>query len=71
MSPDGELGYHGYFASADVRTGKLQWRFETDRYKGTVRDDGCGGVWSSPAVDKRLGLVFFVLPRRRRRTPAA
>jgi outer membrane protein assembly factor BamB len=58
VSPDGENGYRGYFASAALRTGKLRWRFETNRRAGgTVPNDGCGGVWSSPTIDSIDHLV--------------
>jgi outer membrane protein assembly factor BamB len=57
---DGEDGYHGYFASADLRTGKPQWVFETDvDADGRIANNGCNGVWASPTIDKRHGLVFF------------
>jgi outer membrane protein assembly factor BamB len=58
VSPDGEAGYRGYFVSASLRTGKLQWRFETNRRTGgKVPNDGCGGVWSSATLDRFNHLI--------------
>ena len=57
---DGQPGYHSYFASASLRTGKPQWEFQTDvTRRGRIVNNGCDGVWGSPAVDRRHGLVFF------------
>jgi polyvinyl alcohol dehydrogenase (cytochrome) len=60
VTPDGAAGYRGYAAAADVTTGRLLWRFETDRdARGRLRNDGCGGVWSSPTVIHRYGLAVY------------
>ncbi|MFN2544999.1 MAG: PQQ-binding-like beta-propeller repeat protein [Actinomycetota bacterium] len=60
VTPDGSNGYRGYFVSASLRTGKPRWIFETDvNAEGKVKNDGCGGVWSSGTVDLRHRLVFF------------
>ncbi len=53
---DGDSGYRGGFEAIDAATGKLRWRFETDPGGG---NRGCGNVWSSAAIDERLGLVYF------------
>ncbi len=37
----------------DAATGTLKWKFHTDL------GDGCGGVWSSPAVSPNRGSVYF------------
>jgi polyvinyl alcohol dehydrogenase (cytochrome) len=59
VSSDGGSGHRGYVASANVNNGSLVWRFETDvNTAGQVQDDGCGGVWSSPALDPVRKLVF-------------
>jgi polyvinyl alcohol dehydrogenase (cytochrome) len=60
-----EIPYRGGFVALDAKTGKLIWRFEVDRRVGAtgqidgVQNRGCGNVWSSPAIDPRLRLVFF------------
>jgi outer membrane protein assembly factor BamB len=59
VSPDGQRGHRGYVAAADLATGTLVWRFETDVDRhGKVLNDGCGGVWTSPTVDEADGLVI-------------
>jgi polyvinyl alcohol dehydrogenase (cytochrome) len=61
VSSDGQNGHRGYVAAADLRTGAPVWRFETDVVPGTTtpRNDGCGGVWSSPTVLAKLDLVVY------------
>ena len=60
-----EIPYRGGFVALDAKTGKLIWRFEVDRRVGAngeidgVQNRGCGNVWSSPAIDPSLRLVFF------------
>jgi outer membrane protein assembly factor BamB len=60
-----DIPYRGGFVALDAKTGRLIWRFEVDRrLDGSGRVDGvenrgCGNVWSSPAIDPRLRLVFF------------
>jgi polyvinyl alcohol dehydrogenase (cytochrome) len=45
-------GIRGGLLALDVRTGEQKWKFEPDR------GHGCGGVWSSPALDvKRKALI--------------
>src|SRR5437667_229650 len=51
----------------DAKTGKIRRRFEVDPMldpdgkplRGPGRNRGCGGIWSSGAVDERKRLVFF------------
>ena len=60
VTPDGHRGYRGYVVAADVTTGRTRWTFETDiDTNGKVRDDGCGGVWSSGSVLPGQQLVVF------------
>jgi outer membrane protein assembly factor BamB len=60
-----EIPYRGGFVALDAKTGKVVWRFEVDRrldrngHIDGVQNRGCGNVWSSPAIDPRLRLVFF------------
>ncbi|MGB6177491.1 MAG: PQQ-binding-like beta-propeller repeat protein [Methylocella sp.] len=62
---DGVNGYRGGFEAVDAATGELRWRFEVDpklNIQGQVvgaYNRGCGGVWSSAAVDTKDRLVFF------------
>ncbi len=57
--------YRGAFIAVDAATGRQVWRFETDPLldtNGNViggQNRGCGGVWSSPAVDAERRLVVF------------
>jgi len=59
------IPYRGGFVALDTKTGNLIWRFEVDRrldgkgHVDGVQNRGCGNVWSSPAIDPRLRLVFF------------
>jgi polyvinyl alcohol dehydrogenase (cytochrome) len=54
---DGVAPYRGGFEAIDAATGKIRWRFEVDT--SVNNHQGCGNVWSSAAIDERLGLVFF------------
>jgi len=57
---DGQQGYRGYIAAADLATGDPVWEFQTnDNSAGQPVDNGCGSVWSSGTVLPRLGLVVF------------
>ena len=57
------VGYDGHdtpgtragMIALDASTGKEQWNFDSDRGGAAT---GCGGVWSSPAVDVERKLVF-------------
>jgi outer membrane protein assembly factor BamB len=60
VSADGARGRRGYIVAASLATGDPVWTFETDvDAAGNVRNDGCGGVWSSGTLLPRLGLVVF------------
>lgn len=60
VTPNGANGYRGYAAAADLRTGNLLWRLETNvNARGRVLNDGCGGVWSSPTIIRSLGFAIF------------
>ncbi|MGH9136201.1 MAG: PQQ-binding-like beta-propeller repeat protein [Acidimicrobiales bacterium] len=48
-------GVRGGLVALDVRTGDVRWVFEPERDQPAA---GCGGVWSSAAVDPELGLAF-------------
>lgn len=50
-SPETRAG----IVALDAATGELAWAFDPD---GKNPPTGCGGVWSSPAVDVERGLVF-------------
>jgi polyvinyl alcohol dehydrogenase (cytochrome) len=57
--PESETGgVVGGMAALDVRTGQQRWAFEPERDAG-LAGFGCGGVWSSPAVDPIARRVFF------------
>ena len=45
-------GVRGGVLALDVETGATKWSFHPDR------GHGCGGVWSSPAIDTKRGLVY-------------
>jgi polyvinyl alcohol dehydrogenase (cytochrome) len=57
--------YRGAFVAIDASTGQEVWRFETDPLfdaQGKViggQNRGCGGVWSSPAVDIEQRIIVF------------
>jgi outer membrane protein assembly factor BamB len=57
--------YRGAFVAVDASTGRQVWRFETDPLldaHGRViggQNRGCGGVWSSSAVDMEQRIVAF------------
>lgn len=57
--------YRGAFVAVDASTGRQVWRFETDPLRDAHgrtyggRNRGCGGVWSSPAVDAGQRIVVF------------
>ena len=51
---DGQQGFRGYLAAADVNTGNPVWIRELDvDQNGTILNDGCGGVWASPTIIER------------------
>jgi polyvinyl alcohol dehydrogenase (cytochrome) len=49
-------GIRGALVALDVRTGVVRWTFEPELDGPGA---GCGGMWSSPAVDPQLGLAFM------------
>ena len=57
------VGYDGHdnpgtragMVAIDARTGRQRWNFDSDRGGPAT---GCGGVWSSPAIDPARRLVF-------------
>jgi outer membrane protein assembly factor BamB len=57
--------YRGAFVAVDASTGRPVWRFETDPLRDAHgktfggQNRGCGGVWSSPAVDAEQRIVVF------------
>jgi polyvinyl alcohol dehydrogenase (cytochrome) len=60
VTPDSVSGYRGYAAAADLRTGDLLWRFETNVDKaGRLLNNGCGGVWSSPTIVRAANLAVY------------
>jgi polyvinyl alcohol dehydrogenase (cytochrome) len=61
ITSDGSNGRRGYVVGADLANGNPLWRFETDvdPKTGRVRNDGCGGVWSSPTVIEKTGLIVL------------
>jgi polyvinyl alcohol dehydrogenase (cytochrome) len=48
-------GFRAGLVALDAESGDLLWDFDPD---GGEPPSGCAGVWSSPAVDLELGLVF-------------
>jgi polyvinyl alcohol dehydrogenase (cytochrome) len=61
VSSDGQNHHRGYVVGADLDTGQAAWKFETDvdPKTGVPRNDGCGGVWSSPSILPTSGLMVF------------
>jgi len=64
----GEFERRGYLSAYDAETGKLLWRFHTVPGPGEVGHDTWSGdswrtggapVWTTPAVDRDLGLVYL------------
>jgi polyvinyl alcohol dehydrogenase (cytochrome) len=49
------VGTRAGMVALDTRTGSERWNFDSDRGGPAT---GCGGVWSSPAVDTELKLVI-------------
>jgi PQQ-dependent dehydrogenase (methanol/ethanol family) len=61
-SAGGEWALQGFIAAYDARTGKQRWRWTTTdpkSYAGDSWKSGGAMVWSTPAIDPRLGLVIF------------
>lgn len=66
----GEMGTRGRVKAYDARTGKLRWVFYTVPAPGEPGSEtwpknsdawkrGGGAVWQTPAVDPKLGLLYF------------
>ena len=66
----GDLGIRGWIQAFDAKTGKQIWRFDTIPGPGEFGHDtwpadskawqwGGAPVWSTPAVDPELGLIYF------------
>jgi PQQ-dependent dehydrogenase (methanol/ethanol family) len=61
-SAGGEWPIRGFVAGYDARSGKQRWRWDsTDpkTYGGDSWKRGGAMVWTTPAVDPKLGLVIF------------
>lgn len=63
----GEGGVRGQFGAYDAKTGKELWKFYTipgpgefghDTWEGDSWQHGGGPLWTHPAVDPELGLVY-------------
>ena len=66
----GDLGIRGWVRAFDAKTGKQVWRFDTIPGPGEFGHDtwpansaawqwGGAPVWSTPAIDPQLGLIYF------------
>ena len=61
-STDGQPGERGYIVAASLLTGDPVWIHQTDvNARGTVLNNGCGGVWSSGSYLPDLDDVVFTL----------
>jgi alcohol dehydrogenase (cytochrome c) len=61
-SAGGEWPIRGFVAAYDAHSGKQRWRFDTTdpkTYGGDSWKRGGAMVWTTPAVDRQLGLVIF------------
>jgi alcohol dehydrogenase (cytochrome c) len=61
-SSGGEWALRGFVAAYDANTGQQRWRWmSTDpkSYSGDSWKTGGGMVWTTPAIDPKLGLVIF------------
>jgi PQQ-dependent dehydrogenase (methanol/ethanol family) len=61
-SAGGEWPIRGFVAAYDAHSGKQRWRWDsTDpkTYGGDSWKRGGGMVWTTPAIDPKLGLVIF------------
>jgi alcohol dehydrogenase (cytochrome c) len=58
----GEWALHGFVAAYDATNGQQRWRWNsTDpkTYAGNSWESGGGMVWTTPAIDPKLGLIIF------------
>ncbi len=61
-SADGQDGYRGRMIAADVDTGNPVWIRELDvDTSNTILNDGCGGVWTSPAIIERDNVAIIAV----------
>jgi alcohol dehydrogenase (cytochrome c) len=67
-SSGGEFELRGHISAYDANTGNMLWRFYTSPGPGEVGNDTWAGdswkgggatVWTTPAVDPDLGMVYF------------
>ncbi len=61
-SAGGEWALRGFVAAYDANTGAKKWQWwSTDpkTYSGDSWKDGGGMVWTTPAIDPKLGLLIF------------
>jgi alcohol dehydrogenase (cytochrome c) len=61
-SAGGEWALRGFVAAYDAATGKQRWRWmATDKntYAGNSAESGGAMVWTTPAIDPKLGLLIF------------
>jgi alcohol dehydrogenase (cytochrome c) len=61
-SAGGEWAIRGFVAAYDAQTGKQQWRWNStdpSTFANKSWQSGGGMVWTTPAVDPKLGLVIF------------
>ncbi len=61
-SAGGEWALRGFVAAYDADSGAQRWRWmstEPRSYEGDSWKSGGGMVWTTPAIDPKLGLVIF------------
>jgi PQQ-dependent dehydrogenase (methanol/ethanol family) len=61
-SAGGEWALRGFVAAYDAKTGQQRWRWmatDPKTYSGNSWQGGGGMVWTTPAIDPKLGLVIF------------
>jgi alcohol dehydrogenase (cytochrome c) len=61
-SAGGEWALRGFVAAYDATSGQQRWRWmSTDpkSYAGNSWESGGGMVWTTPAIDPKLGLLIF------------
>ncbi|MDB6042647.1 MAG: pyrrolo-quinoline quinone [Gammaproteobacteria bacterium] len=61
-SAGGEWALRGFVAAYDANSGKQRWRWmatDPKTYSGNSWQGGGAMVWTTPAIDPKLGLVIF------------
>jgi PQQ-dependent dehydrogenase (methanol/ethanol family) len=61
-SAGGEWALRGFVAAYDAKTGQQKWRWDSTDPKTYEGDSWKGGgamVWTTPAIDPKLGLLIF------------